>query len=109
MADYLFWVLFAVLGLVSGWMIWGRSSVVQATKVQSIAQPTQPTNVAERIGSGWTSSGPAPFRVVTLDGDVIYEGASGASARRSIESLRTGDVEWRSYRSGEAWDWGPRT
>ncbi len=50
----------------------------------------------------------APFRVVREGGQVCYEGASGGTARRCIESLRIEGVQWRADRYGQRWDWGPR-
>lgn len=41
---------------------------------------------------------------------VVYEGASGADARRAIERLRNNPAvdSWKSWRNGDPWDWGPR-
>ena len=106
MIEYLFWVLFAVLGFGGGWIVWGRRITAPTRKAVSETAEHSPT--LYRSESGTVSAGPAPFRVVTLDGNVRYEGSSGASARRRIELLRSQGVEWRAYRDGVVWDWGPR-
>ncbi len=108
MTEYLFWALFAFLGLGGGWLMWGRA--VAPTKPELSVSAGKPKRTIRRPKSdkALPAPGASPFRVVTLDGNVRYDGPSGADARRSIELLRSQDVEWRAYRNGQVWDWGPR-
>ncbi len=86
--------------------------VVEVLEPQVTAEPMQITTVSH-----------APFFVVREGGQVCYEGASGGTARRCIESLREEYARWRtehpgevvpdklrwsSLRDGKPWDWGPR-
>ena len=105
MIEYLFWAVYALLGFGGGWLVRGRR--ITTTTRKAVAD-TERSPTLYRSESGTVSAGPAPFRVVTLDGNVRYEGSSGANARRRIELLRSQGVEWRAYRDGVVWDWGPR-
>lgn len=107
--EYLFWALFALLGFGGGWLVWGRTQhdLLRPTR-KAVDAPAERSPTLYKSESGTVSAGPAPFRVVTLDGNVRYEGRSGADARRRIELLRSQGVEWRAYRDGVVWDWGPR-
>ena len=132
MLTILYVALALFLGFGGGWLLWGRATERQHE--HEIGTPPTPTGTVtlaageelEIVGNDhvlpdqspepavvhshtetWTS-GPAPFRVVTLDGEVQYEGTKGGLARRTIEGLRCARAEWRAYRHGEIWDWGPR-
>ncbi len=110
MMVYLLWAVFALLGFGAGWLVWGRESVGVIEAPTAVGQTTKSRREIRRPKAEALTAhaGPSPFRVVTLDGEVIYDGVSGGEARRHIERLRTYDVEWRAYRSGIAWDWGPK-
>ena len=94
--EYLVWAMFAVCGFGLG-RFRRRSKVMVVPDVASLP-----------VTAPWSGSGPAPFRVVTLAGEVRYEGERGGLARRHIEALRAERIEWRAYRDGMVWDWGPR-
>lgn len=102
--EYLIWAMFAVGGLGVGRLTHRRKHVapVSDTAPRPIIDVPLPTLTT------WSGSGPAPFRVVTLDGEVRYEGEEGGRARRHIEALRRTDIKWHAYRKGRIWDWGPR-
>ena len=108
MSEYIefgIWALWAVFGFGVGRLSW-REKVVVAPDIPSLPK-IQTVEVLPTMAP-WTGEGPAPFRVVTMDGDVRYEGTGGGAARRHIEALRSERIEWRAYRDGRAWDWGPR-
>ncbi len=106
MIEYLIPLMAAVLGFGVAWFIWGRADVIAPPVKPEIGAPKKSKRTIWRpLGKGAKA---APFRVVTLDGKVHYDGASGGDARRCIELLRTQDVEWRAYRNGDVCDWGPR-
>ena len=108
MIEYLIPLLAAVLGFGVAWFIWGRPDRVAppSSKPELASKPKR--TIRRPVKKTVTGLGPSPFRVVTLDGSVHYDGPSGGDARRCIEELRSDGVEWRAYRSGEVWDWGPR-
>ena len=108
MSDYVefgIWLMWAVLGFGVGRFTWRNKTVYEAPQV---APETQTVDVLMPTTATWAGDGPAPFRVVTLGGGVRYEGTEGGAARRHIEVLRKEGVEWRAYRDGSVWDWGPR-
>ncbi len=100
--EYLVWLMWGVAGFGVGRLTW-RQNIVGAPDL-----PSLPVVTPELGTTSWSGEGPAPFRVVTLDGDVRYEGSEGGTARRYIEVLRSERIEWRAYRDGRVWDWGPR-
>lgn len=106
MIEYVIGVVFALVGAALGWFARGH----MIASLPSAGRTTKPNRKVRRPKPGAVTAyaGAAPFRVVLLDGEVVYDGVSGGEARRSIERLRTQGVEWRAYRSGVAWDWGPR-
>ena len=110
MSDYVgfgIWALWAVFGFGVGRFTWRNKTVYEV--IPSMVPPDGPTITHELpTTTSWAGSGPAPFRVVTLDGDVRYEGGDGATARRHVEALRAENIDWRAYRNGRVWDWGPR-
>ncbi len=109
MIEYLIPLMAAVLGFGVAWFIWGRADVIAPPLKPEIGAPKKSKREIRRpLGKGAKAVGPEPFRVVTLDGKVHYEGSSGGDARRCIELLRSQPVEWRAYRDGLKWDWGPR-
>ncbi len=98
--EYLVWLMWGVAGFGVGRLTW-RQKFIGAPPLPAVAP--EPLTI-----TSWSGEGLAPFRVVTLDGDVRYEGAEGGPARRHIEVLRSERIEWRAYRDGRVWDWGPR-
>ncbi len=115
MSEYIgygIWALWAVFGFGVGQLAWrGRvtpdvPSLPTTDRFIVDAEGTAP--VPTITTTSWTGEGPAPFRVVTLDGTVRYEGTEGRGARQCIEALRITRVEWRAYRDGLIWDWWPR-
>lgn len=111
MIGYLLWAVFALVGFAIGWLARGR--VFELAHPELIQEPTKPRQRREirrplKRETVTAHAGPSPFRVVLLDGEVVYDGVGGGEARRHIERLKTQDVEWRAYRAGIAWDWGPR-
>ena len=106
MSEYVgfgIWALWAVFGFGVGRFTW-RGKVIGAPNVPSLPVVTPALGTI----TSWSGEGPAPFRVVTLNGAVRYQGAEGGTARRHIEVLRSERIEWRAYRDGRVWDWGPR-
>ncbi len=104
MIEYLLWLAFAALGFGGGWLVWGRGA-----KPPPIQSPKQSRTIQRPVKGAVTAhAGPSAFRVVLLDGEVVYDGDSGGDARRHIERLRTQDDEWRAYRDGVFWDSGPK-
>lgn len=66
-------------------------------------------NQRDRIPSTTTDHpSSAAFCVVLEGGMVLYEGEEGSKARICIEGLRAKKEEWKAYRGGSLWDWGPR-
>lgn len=112
MITYLLWAVFMLLGFGLGWLKWGRERIDLITPPKGAAQATSGKRRILRPalveGPVTAHAGPSPFRVVLLDGEVVYDGVSGGEARRHIERIRTYDVEWRAYRNGIPWDHGPR-
>ena len=98
MMTYVFWGLFLGIGVVLGW--WFRGRRIRAVYAPRGRPRLRPASKVLR--------GSPPFKVVTADGSVCYEGSSGGDARRTIEKLRADGVEWTAARDGEPWDWGPR-
>ena len=110
MIEYVLLLIAVLLGVGVGWLIWGRASVDVLPSLSSVGQATKRTREIRRpkLESVTAHAGPSPFRVVLLSGEVVYDGISGSEARRHIERIRDQDLEWRAYRGGIAWDWGPR-
>ncbi len=104
--EYLVWLMWGVAGFGVGRLTW-RQNIVGAPYLPSLPK-LKIQNADTFTITSWSGEGPAPFRVVTLDGDVRYEGSEGGTARRHIEVLRSERIEWRAYRDGRVWDWGPR-
>ena len=107
MIAYLLPLICLALGFGVAWFIWGRAQIVAPSKPELSKKPKRKIR-RPKDKAVTAHAGPAPFRVVTLDGEVHYEGTSGGDARRCIEGLRSQQVEWRAYRDGNVWDWGPR-
>ena len=100
--EYLVWAMFAVGGF-------GVGRFARRRKVgRSVAMGSIGSVVGAGIAFAKGAAPDVPFRVVTQAGDVRYEGAEGGKARRHIEALRLERIEWRAYRDGRVWDWGPR-
>ena len=108
MMTYVFWGLFLGIGVVLGWWFRGRRIRARSRPFNSAIGSVVGAGIEFAPGQSKALGGASPFKVVTADGSVCYEGSSGGDARRTIEKLRAGGVEWTAERDGERWDWGPR-